>query len=122
MVAQGGAETPVIQPMSLHDIGTGTLAAFGTLVALYARTHLGGGQHVGVALSRTSVAFQGAEFTTYPGRPAAPCSGTSTTSATTLRTGTSRRPTAGWPSPPTTDEQRGPGTPYAAPTTPRSAS
>jgi crotonobetainyl-CoA:carnitine CoA-transferase CaiB-like acyl-CoA transferase len=71
MVAQGGAETPVIQPMSLHDIGTGTLAAFGTLVALYARTHLGGGQDVGVALSRTSVAFQGAEFTTYPGRPPA---------------------------------------------------
>ena len=71
MVAQGGAETPVIQPMSLHDIGTGTLAAFGTLVALYARTHLDGGQHVGVALSRTSVAFQGAEFTTYPGRPPA---------------------------------------------------
>ena len=71
MVAQGGPETPVIQPMSLHDIGTGTLAAFGTLVALYARTHHGGGQHVGVALSRTSVAFQGAEFTTYPGRPPA---------------------------------------------------
>ena len=71
MVAQGGADTPVIQPMSLHDIGTGTLAAFGTLVALYARTHLDGGQDVGVALSRTSVAFQGAEFTTYPGRPPA---------------------------------------------------
>ncbi|MDQ1432819.1 MAG: hypothetical protein QOF40_3421, partial [Actinomycetota bacterium] len=70
MVAQGGADSPVIQPMSLHDIGTGTLAAFGTLAALYARTHLGEGQEVRVALSRTSVAFQGAEFTTYPGRPA----------------------------------------------------
>jgi crotonobetainyl-CoA:carnitine CoA-transferase CaiB-like acyl-CoA transferase len=69
MVAQGGVETPVIQPMSLHDIGTGTLAAFGTLVALYARTHLGEGQNVEAALSRTSVAFQGGEFTTYPGRP-----------------------------------------------------
>jgi crotonobetainyl-CoA:carnitine CoA-transferase CaiB-like acyl-CoA transferase len=69
MVAQGGADTPVIQPMSLHDIGTGTLAALGTLVALYARTHLHEGQAVEVALSRTSVAFQGAEFTTYPGRP-----------------------------------------------------
>lgn len=70
MVAQGGVDSPVIQPMSLHDIGTGTLAAFGTLTALYARTHLGAGQDVRVALSRTSVAFQAAEFTTYPDRPA----------------------------------------------------
>jgi crotonobetainyl-CoA:carnitine CoA-transferase CaiB-like acyl-CoA transferase len=69
MVAQGGTESPVIQPMSVHDIGTGTLAAFGTLVALYARSHLHRGQEVRVALSRTSVTFQGAEFTTYPGRP-----------------------------------------------------
>ncbi len=70
MVAQGGADSPVIQPMSLHDIGTGTLAAFGTLTALYARTHLGAGQDVSVALSRTSVAFQAAEYTTYADRPA----------------------------------------------------
>jgi crotonobetainyl-CoA:carnitine CoA-transferase CaiB-like acyl-CoA transferase len=70
MVAQGGADSPVIQPMSLHDIGTGTLAAFGTLTALYARTHLGAGQDVRVALSRTSVAFQAAEYTTYADRPA----------------------------------------------------
>ena len=70
MVAQGGAEQPIIQPMSLHDIGTGTLAAFGTIAALYARTHLGEGQDVDVALSRTSVAFQGAEYTTAPDLPA----------------------------------------------------
>ena len=70
MVAQGGADSPVIQPMSLHDIGTGTLAALGTLTALYARTHLGEGQDVRVALSRTSVAFQAAEYTNYAGRPA----------------------------------------------------
>jgi crotonobetainyl-CoA:carnitine CoA-transferase CaiB-like acyl-CoA transferase len=69
MVAQGGADHPVIQPMSLHDIGTGTLAALGTVAALYARTHLGEGQHVDVALSRTSVAFQGGEFTTAPDLP-----------------------------------------------------
>jgi crotonobetainyl-CoA:carnitine CoA-transferase CaiB-like acyl-CoA transferase len=66
MVAQGGADHPVIQPMSLHDIGTGTLAAFGTIAGLYARTHVGEGQDVGVALSRTSVAFQGGEYTTAP--------------------------------------------------------
>jgi crotonobetainyl-CoA:carnitine CoA-transferase CaiB-like acyl-CoA transferase len=70
MVAQGGADHPVIQPMSLHDIGTGTLAAFGTVAALYARTHLGEGQDVDVALSRTSVAYQGGEFTTAPDLPA----------------------------------------------------
>jgi crotonobetainyl-CoA:carnitine CoA-transferase CaiB-like acyl-CoA transferase len=70
MVAQGGADHPVIQPMSLHDIGTGTLAAFGTVAALYARTHLGEGQDVDVALSRTSVAFQGGEFTSAPDLPA----------------------------------------------------
>jgi crotonobetainyl-CoA:carnitine CoA-transferase CaiB-like acyl-CoA transferase len=55
--------------MSLHDIGTGTLAALGTVAALYARTHLGEGQDVDVALSRTSVAFQGGEFTTAPDLP-----------------------------------------------------
>jgi crotonobetainyl-CoA:carnitine CoA-transferase CaiB-like acyl-CoA transferase len=55
--------------MSLHDIGTGTLAAFGTIAGLYARTHLGEGQDVGVALSRTSVAFQGGEFTSAPDLP-----------------------------------------------------
>ena len=70
MVAQGGAEQPIIQPMSLHDIGTGTLAAFGTIAGLFARTHLGEGQDVDVALSRTSVAFQGGEFTTAPDLPA----------------------------------------------------
>ena len=69
MVAQGGADHPVIQPMSLHDIGTGTLAAFGTIAGLFARTHLGEGQEVDVALSRTSVAFQGGEFTSAPDLP-----------------------------------------------------
>jgi crotonobetainyl-CoA:carnitine CoA-transferase CaiB-like acyl-CoA transferase len=69
MVAQGGVDHPVIQPMSLHDIGTGTLAAFGTIAGLYARTHLGEGQDVEVALSRTSVAFQGGEYTTAPDLP-----------------------------------------------------
>ena len=122
MVAQGGAETPVIQPMSLHDIGTGTLAAFGTLVALYARTHLDGGQHVGVALSRTSVAFQGGEFTTYPGRPPA------RRRVHRLRR---RRPGApvrrggrrlARPSTPAPTSSGGPGTRSAAPTTVRSAS
>jgi crotonobetainyl-CoA:carnitine CoA-transferase CaiB-like acyl-CoA transferase len=70
MVAQGGEDHPVIQPMSLHDIGTGTLAAFGTIVALYARTRDGEGQDVDVALSRTSVVYQGGELTTAPDLPA----------------------------------------------------
>jgi crotonobetainyl-CoA:carnitine CoA-transferase CaiB-like acyl-CoA transferase len=69
LVAQGGPDSPVIQPMSLHDIGTGTLAAFGTIVGLYERTRSGEGQRVDVALSRTSVAYQAGEYTTYPGSP-----------------------------------------------------
>ena len=122
MVAQGGAETPVIQPMSLHDIGTGTLAAFGTLVALYARTHLGGGQHVGVALEPHLGRVPGRRVHHLPGpasgargvhrlrrrRPCAP-----------VRRG-GRRLAGRLRRPPTSSG--GPGTPYAAPTTPRSAS
>jgi crotonobetainyl-CoA:carnitine CoA-transferase CaiB-like acyl-CoA transferase len=72
MAAQGGLATPVIQAMSVHDIGTGTLTALGAVVALYARTRLGVGQEVRTALSRTSIAFQGSEFTTFAGRPAPP--------------------------------------------------
>jgi crotonobetainyl-CoA:carnitine CoA-transferase CaiB-like acyl-CoA transferase len=68
MVAQGGPETPVIQAASVHDIGTGTFAAFGILAALYARTHLQTGPDVRMSLSRASIAFQGAEFTTFAGR------------------------------------------------------
>ena len=60
MAAQGGLESPVIQAMSVHDIGTGTLAAFGVVAALYARTRLGVGQQVRAALSRTSIASPGA--------------------------------------------------------------
>ena len=105
MVAQGGPDSPVIQPMSLHDIGTGTLAAFGTLTALYARTQLGAGQDVGVALSRTSVRSRPPSTRrTRAGRRRA--SGTSTTWATALRTATSRRPTAGSGSAATTAAQQ----------------
>jgi crotonobetainyl-CoA:carnitine CoA-transferase CaiB-like acyl-CoA transferase len=69
MAAQGGLESPVIQPMSVHDIGTGTLAAFGVVAATYARVHLGSGQEVRASLSRSSIAFQAAEYTTYSQRP-----------------------------------------------------
>lgn len=69
MTAQGGIDTPVIQPMSVHDIGTGTLAAFGVVAATYARAHLGTGQEVRASLSRSSIAFQAGEYTTFPGRP-----------------------------------------------------
>jgi crotonobetainyl-CoA:carnitine CoA-transferase CaiB-like acyl-CoA transferase len=70
MTAQGGHGDPVIQAVSVHDIGSGTLLALGVIVALFARTHIGEGQRVSVSLARTSLAFQGAEFTSYLGRPA----------------------------------------------------
>jgi crotonobetainyl-CoA:carnitine CoA-transferase CaiB-like acyl-CoA transferase len=61
-----------MQPMLLHDVGTGAFAAFGVMVALYVRARQGTGQHVDVSLSRTSVAMQAGEFTTWPGAPMAP--------------------------------------------------
>ena len=70
MAALGGLDTPILEAISFNDLGTGTLAAFGIVAALYARTRLGIGQEVRASLSRTSIAFQGAEFTTFPGRPA----------------------------------------------------
>ncbi len=69
MAAQGGSGDPVIQAVSVHDIGSGTLLALGVVAALFARTHIGEGQSVKVSLARTSLAFQGAEFTTFSGSP-----------------------------------------------------
>jgi crotonobetainyl-CoA:carnitine CoA-transferase CaiB-like acyl-CoA transferase len=69
MAAQGGDGEPVVLAVPVTDIGTGTLAAFGALAALYAREALGKGQHVQASLARTSLAFQAAELTTYDGCP-----------------------------------------------------
>lgn len=53
----GTPEQPVRAAASWVDFGTASLAAFGTMTALYARERTGLGQHVEGALLRTAVTF-----------------------------------------------------------------
>ncbi len=53
----GTPEQPVRAAASWVDFGTASLAAFGTMSALFARQTTGRGQHVEGALLRTAVAF-----------------------------------------------------------------
>jgi crotonobetainyl-CoA:carnitine CoA-transferase CaiB-like acyl-CoA transferase len=68
MSAQGGDSEPVYVSMLVHDVGTGTLAAFGILAALLQRDRTGRGQEVSLSLASTSVFFQSGELTTFEGR------------------------------------------------------
>ncbi|MCW2946670.1 MAG: L-carnitine dehydratase/bile acid-inducible protein [Actinoallomurus sp.] len=69
MAAQGGAGAPVATTAPVHDATTGTLAAFGVLAALLARTRTGRGQHVTTSLAAASTFLQSAELTSFAGRP-----------------------------------------------------
>jgi crotonobetainyl-CoA:carnitine CoA-transferase CaiB-like acyl-CoA transferase len=73
--AQGGDDIPMIATMPVHDIGGGTVAAFGTLAALYAREHTGQGQVVQTSLAGVSVMLQSGELVSYRGRPPSPIGG-----------------------------------------------
>jgi crotonobetainyl-CoA:carnitine CoA-transferase CaiB-like acyl-CoA transferase len=73
--AQGGDDAPIISTMPVHDIGGGTVAAFGALAALYAREHTGEGQVVQTSLASVSVMLQSGELVSYRGRPPAPTGG-----------------------------------------------
>jgi crotonobetainyl-CoA:carnitine CoA-transferase CaiB-like acyl-CoA transferase len=53
----GTNEQPVRSAASWVDFGTASLAAFGTMTALYARNATGRGQHVEGALLRTAVTY-----------------------------------------------------------------
>ena len=55
----GTPEQPVRAAASWVDFGTASLAAFGTMTALFARERTGLGQHVEGALLRTAVTFSG---------------------------------------------------------------
>jgi crotonobetainyl-CoA:carnitine CoA-transferase CaiB-like acyl-CoA transferase len=66
--AQGGDDRPVTSGMLVHDIGTGSLAAFGILVALYARHRSGRGQEVATTMAAASIMLQAGEFTQVAGR------------------------------------------------------
>ncbi len=70
IAAQGGRDEPAQSTMLVHDIGTGAIAAFGILAALYHREISGRGQHVGTSLAHSSLMLQAGEFTTFKGRPA----------------------------------------------------
>jgi crotonobetainyl-CoA:carnitine CoA-transferase CaiB-like acyl-CoA transferase len=73
--AQGGDDAPIISTMPVHDIGAGTVAAFGALAALYARERTDRGQVVQTSLASVSVMLQSGELVTYRGRPPAPSGG-----------------------------------------------
>jgi len=55
----GTPDQPMRASASWVDFGTASLAAFGTMMALYARQSTGQGQHVEGALLRTAVNFTG---------------------------------------------------------------
>ena len=74
MVAQGGGDEPVFSAMPVHDVGSGTIAAFGVLTALFARQRLGVGQEVKVSLAATTMTLQAGEMTSFAGS-AAPLTG-----------------------------------------------
>jgi crotonobetainyl-CoA:carnitine CoA-transferase CaiB-like acyl-CoA transferase len=69
MTAQGGAGEPVASTAPVHDAATGTLAAFGVLASLLARSRSGRGQHVTTSLAASSTFLQSAELTSFAGRP-----------------------------------------------------
>jgi crotonobetainyl-CoA:carnitine CoA-transferase CaiB-like acyl-CoA transferase len=73
--AQGGDDAPIISTMPVHDIGGGTVAAFGALAALYAREQTGQGQVVQTSLASVSVLLQSGELVSYRGRPPVPIGG-----------------------------------------------
>ncbi|WP_256790173.1 CoA transferase [Frankia sp. AvcI1] len=70
ITAQGGAGAPCQSAMLVHDIGTGSLVAFGILAALYARRRDGLGQEVVTTMVNSSVMMQAGEFVRHAGRPA----------------------------------------------------
>jgi crotonobetainyl-CoA:carnitine CoA-transferase CaiB-like acyl-CoA transferase len=53
-----GAVPAILGPYNLVDIGTGTLATFGTALALYHRARTGEGQHVSASLVQTGTYHQ----------------------------------------------------------------
>lgn len=68
MVGQGGpGKTPVFHKVALNDYAAPMLAAFGAMLALYARNRTGQGQHVETSLTNAAVALQCHEFLDYPG-------------------------------------------------------
>jgi crotonobetainyl-CoA:carnitine CoA-transferase CaiB-like acyl-CoA transferase len=72
MAAQGGDDEPVFHQIAVNDNLSAMMAAFGALVALYAREHTGRGQEVQTSLANQATFFQSGELTWYEGRPPSP--------------------------------------------------
>jgi crotonobetainyl-CoA:carnitine CoA-transferase CaiB-like acyl-CoA transferase len=69
MAAQGGDAEPVWNSMPVHDVGVGTLGAFGSVAALFARRLIGRGQEVRTSLTHAALMQQAGEFTRFSGSP-----------------------------------------------------
>lgn len=63
-----GFHEPIMQPMPICDYGTGNLAAFAVLVALFHRLRSGEGQFVGASLAQTGTFVQKPFMIDYVGR------------------------------------------------------
>jgi crotonobetainyl-CoA:carnitine CoA-transferase CaiB-like acyl-CoA transferase len=64
----GGDGEPLMAPYPYNDYGSGNLAAFATLLALYYRMRGGGGQHVQSSLTHSGTFLQIPFMVAYPGR------------------------------------------------------
>jgi crotonobetainyl-CoA:carnitine CoA-transferase CaiB-like acyl-CoA transferase len=64
----GGDGEPLMAPYPYNDYGSGNLAAFATLLALYHRLRGGGGQHVQSSLTHSGTFLQIPYMVAYPGR------------------------------------------------------
>jgi len=67
---QGSDEEPVFHTVALNDIMTPAIGTFGVLAALFHRERTDQGQQIELALARTGLAIQAAEFTRVAGAPA----------------------------------------------------
>jgi crotonobetainyl-CoA:carnitine CoA-transferase CaiB-like acyl-CoA transferase len=67
--AQGGDAEPVFLQIGINDTGTGAVAAFGVIGALYAREKSGRGQQLYTYLANQSVMGQSGEICRYRGAP-----------------------------------------------------
>ena len=70
--AQGGNGEPVFHVIAVNDFASASMAAFGVIAALNARTRTGEGQVMETSLTCQSAMFQSGELTTWPGAPPAP--------------------------------------------------
>jgi crotonobetainyl-CoA:carnitine CoA-transferase CaiB-like acyl-CoA transferase len=70
MAAEGGHQQPPLYlTCAICDYGAAMLSAFGCVLALRAREHLGRGQLCETSLLQSAMAFQAGEFIFYDGRP-----------------------------------------------------